>query len=185
MDAVADQEAEELWSAVEPHRREYHDTASRCRRRRLRAVPRQRPCSAPSHRGHNLFLPRRDPHEPDGEPLDQAASFFLLQLACDAGLRAVLLVSDAPRTLVTMDGLAMVGTKHALKVFDVLCVSHDPIDQDFFALSCTVRRHHLVCLCWPALEPCSSLFSPGSPKLWMACRRCKFWHAYDLLDACA
>jgi hypothetical protein len=66
---------------------------------------------------------------------------------------------------VTMDGLAMVGTKHALNVFDVLCLSHDPLVQDFFALTCTVHRHHLVCLCWLALEPCSSLFSPRSPKL--------------------
>jgi hypothetical protein len=75
MDVVANQEAVELWSAVEPHRQEYHDAANRCRRRRLQAVPRQHPYSAPSHRGHNLFLARRDPHEPDGEPLDQAASF--------------------------------------------------------------------------------------------------------------
>jgi hypothetical protein len=33
MDAVADQEAVELWSAVEPHCREYHDAANRCRHR--------------------------------------------------------------------------------------------------------------------------------------------------------
>jgi hypothetical protein len=30
MDAVTDPEAVELWSAVEPHRREYHDAANRC-----------------------------------------------------------------------------------------------------------------------------------------------------------
>jgi hypothetical protein len=74
-DAVADQEAVELWSAVEPHHREYHDATNRRRRRRLRAVPRQRLCSAPSHHSHNLFLPRRDPHEPDGEPLNQSTPF--------------------------------------------------------------------------------------------------------------
>jgi hypothetical protein len=30
MDAIADQEDVELWSTVEPHRREYHDAANRC-----------------------------------------------------------------------------------------------------------------------------------------------------------
>jgi hypothetical protein len=33
MEVVADPEAVELWSAVEPHHREYHDAANRCRRR--------------------------------------------------------------------------------------------------------------------------------------------------------
>jgi hypothetical protein len=64
---------------------------------------------------------------------------------------------------VTMDGLAMVGTRHALSVFDVLCMSHDPLVQVFFALSCTVHRRHLVYLCWPAFEPCSSLFFTETP----------------------
>jgi hypothetical protein len=78
----------------------------------------------------------------------------------------------------------MVGTMHALNVFDVLSVSHDPLVQVFFALSCTVLRRHLVCLCWPAFEPSSSLHSLGTEAL-DGMRRCKIWHAHDLLDACA
>jgi hypothetical protein len=66
---------------------------------------------------------------------------------------------------VSLDGLAMVGTMHALYVFDVLSVSHDPLVQVFFALSCTVLRRHLVCLCWPAFEPSSSLHSLGTEAL--------------------
>jgi hypothetical protein len=31
--------------------------------------------SAPHRHDHEPFLPRRDPHEPDGEPPDQATSF--------------------------------------------------------------------------------------------------------------
>jgi hypothetical protein len=76
----------------------------------------------------------------------------------------------------------MVGTRHALNVFDVLCVSHDPLVQVFFALSCTVHRRHLVCLCWPAFEPCSSLFFPGTPQPWDGMPGCKPWHAHDLFD---
>jgi hypothetical protein len=56
-----------------------------------------------------------------------------LQLACDAGLRGVLLVSDTPQTPVTIYGLAMVGTMHAPNVFDFLCVRHDPLLQAFFS----------------------------------------------------
>jgi hypothetical protein len=75
----------------------------------------------------------------------------------------VLIASDTPRTSMSLHGLAMVGTMHALNMFDVLSVSHDPLVQVFFALSCTVLRRHLVCLCWPTFEPSSSLFSVGEP----------------------
>jgi hypothetical protein len=51
----------------------------------------------------------------------------LLLACCLASLRAVLLDSDAPPTSVSLDGLAMVGTTHTHNVFDVLCMSHDPL----------------------------------------------------------
>jgi hypothetical protein len=56
----------------------------------------------------------------------------LLLACCLASLRAVLLASDAPQTSVSLDGLAMVGTMHAHNMFDVFCMSDDPLVQAFF-----------------------------------------------------
>jgi hypothetical protein len=41
----------------------------------------------------------------------------------------------------------MVGTMHALNVFDVLSLSHDPLVQAFFSLPCAIHRRRLACLC--------------------------------------
>jgi hypothetical protein len=70
----------------------------------------------------------------------------LLLACCLASLCAVLLAPDAPRTSVSLDGLAMVGTMHALNMFDVLSVSHDPLVQALFSLPCAVHRRRLACL---------------------------------------
>jgi hypothetical protein len=40
----------------------------------------------------------------------------------------------------------------------------------------------LVSACDVGLRAVLVFVFPGSPKLWMACRRCEFWHAHDLLD---
>jgi hypothetical protein len=71
----------------------------------------------------------------------------LLLACCLASLRAVLLAPDAPRTSVSLDGLAMVGTMHALNMFDVLSVSHDPLVQALFpSLAPSIDAALLACI---------------------------------------